>query len=46
MDHLCVFWCRVFLMLSRLSIAALWSADHLALVGDVYCIFGSGVVLD
>ena len=29
----------VFLMLSRLFIAALWSpADLLALVGDVYCI--------
>ena len=52
-DHLC-FLCLVFLMLSRLFIAALWSADLLALVGDSYCIFvyfpmwypGSGVVLD
>ena len=25
-------------MLSRLFIAALWSADLLALIGDVYCI--------
>ena len=38
------FLCLVFLMLSCLFIAALWSpswkrADHLALVGDVYCIF-------
>ena len=37
-DHLC-FLCLVFLMCSRLFIAALWSADLLALVGDVYCIF-------
>ena len=42
MDHLCNL-CFVFLMLSRLFIAALWSpagerADFLALVGDVYCI--------
>ena len=38
MDHLCL----VYLMLSRLFIAALWppagNADLLALVGDVYCI--------
>ena len=43
MDHLC-YYCLVFVMLSRLFIAALWSpawkgADLLALVGDVYCIF-------
>ena len=43
MDNLC-FLCLVFLKLSRLFIAALWSptgkrADLLALVGDVYCIF-------
>ena len=43
MDHLC-FLCLVFLMLSRLFIAALWSptgklADLLALVVDVNCIF-------
>ena len=36
--------CPVFLMLSRLFIAALWSpagkrVDLLALIGDVYCIF-------
>ena len=35
MDHLC-FLCLVFLMLSCLLIAALWSAGLLALVGDVY----------
>ena len=40
-----VFVCLVFLMLSRLFIAALWSPagkwlhDLLALVCDVYCIF-------
>ena len=57
MDHLC-FLRLVFLMLSRLFIAAFWSpagtAGLLALVGYVYCIFcyfpmlypGSGVVLD
>ena len=38
------FFCLVFLMLSRLFIAALWSpveerADLLALFGDIYCIF-------
>ena len=38
MDHLC-FLCLVFVMLSRLLIACLERADHLALVGDVYCIF-------
>ena len=38
MDHLC-FLCLVFLMLLRLFIAASWSPDFLALVGDVYCIF-------
>ena len=43
MDHLC-YLCLVFFMLSRLSIAALWSpegekADLLALVYDVYCDF-------
>ena len=32
-------FCLVFLMLSRLFIAALWSPAGLALVGDVYCIF-------
>ena len=42
-DHLSCL-CVVFLMLSRLFIAVLWSpagkgADLLALVGDVYCIF-------
>ena len=41
MDHLCNF-CLVFVMLSRLFIAALWSpkgkrAELLALVCDVYC---------
>ena len=49
-----MFLCLVFLMLLRLHIAALWSPDLLALVGDVYCISfyfsmwypGSGVVLD
>ena len=39
-----MFLCFVFLMLSSLSIAALWSpagegAELLAPVGDVYCIF-------
>ena len=47
--------CLVFLMLSRLFIAAVWErADLVALVGDVYCFFyyfpmlysGSSVVLD
>ena len=43
MDHLC-FLCLVFLMLSRLFIATLWSPagkglTSLALVGDVCCIF-------
>ena len=43
MDHLC-YLCLVFLMLSRLFIAALWSpggkrADLFALVCDVYCDF-------
>ena len=43
MDHL-RFLCLVFIMLSRLFIAALWSPagkglTSLALVGDVYCIF-------
>ena len=42
-DHLwgfivCLFLSCV-LMLSRLFIAALWSPDLWALVGDVYCIF-------
>ena len=33
-----MFLCHVFLMLSRLFIAALWEmADLLALVGNVYC---------
>ena len=49
-----MFLCLVFLRFSCLFIDALWSADLLALVGDVYCIFcyfpmkypGSGVVLD
>ena len=31
--------CLVFLMRLRLFIAALWSVDLLALVGDVNCIF-------
>ena len=31
--------CLVFLMRLRLFIAALWSADLMALVGDVNCIF-------
>ena len=34
-----MFLCLVFLMLSRMFIATLWSADLLALVGDFYCIF-------
>ena len=43
MGHLCYF-CLVFLMLSRMFTAALWSpagkkADLLAFVGDVFCIF-------
>ena len=38
MDHLC-FLCLVFLLLSRLFIAAWERAALLALVGDVYCIF-------
>ena len=43
MDHFC-FLCLMFLMLSRLLIAALWSPAGkgdvlLALVGDVYCMF-------
>ena len=39
MDHLCHL-CLVFIMLSRLFIAAEWSpaGKGLALVGDVYCI--------
>ena len=41
MDHLC-YLCLVFVMLSLLFIAALWSpggrADLLALVCDVYCL--------
>ena len=37
-DHLC-YLCLVFVMLSRLFIAALWSPDLLALVCDVYCDF-------
>ena len=52
-----MFLCLVFLMLSSLFIAALWSpaGNLLALVGDFYCVFfcyfpmwypGSGVVLD
>ena len=57
MDHLC-FLCLVFLMLSRLFIAALWSSAEkgltywLLLVMFIYfCYFpmwypGSGVVLD
>ena len=36
--HLC-YLCLVFVMLSRLFIAALWSADLLALICDVYCDF-------
>ena len=41
-----MFLCLVFLMLSRLFIAALWSPagnglTRLALVGDVYCIFAT-----
>ena len=41
MDHLCYF-CIVFGMLSRLFIAALWSADLLAVVCGVklcFCYF-------
>ena len=50
MGHLC-FLCLVFLMLSCLFVAALWSpaggggggggewAGLLALIGDVYCVF-------
>ena len=42
MDHLC-YLCLVFVMLSRLSIAALWSPEGkgltLALVCEVYCDF-------
>ena len=38
MDHLC-YLCLVFVVLSRLFIAALWSPDLLALVCDVYCDF-------
>ena len=42
MDHLC-YLCLVFVMLSGLFIAALWScrerADLLAIVCDVYCDF-------
>ena len=43
MDHLC-YLCLVFVMLSRLFIAALWSpegkrAGLLALVWDLYCDF-------
>ena len=39
-----MFLCLVFLMLSRLFIAAVWSpagngSTSFALVGDVYCIF-------
>ena len=57
MDHL-YYLCLVFVMLSPLSIAALWPpagkrADLLALVCDVYRFYyfpmrypGSGVVLD
>ena len=37
-DHLC-YLCLVFVMLSRLFIAALWVHDLLALVCDVYCDF-------
>ena len=53
MDHLC-YLCLVFVMLSRLFIAASWSADLLALLCDVYydCVTFpiwypvTGVVLD
>ena len=43
MDHLC-YLCLVFVIFSRLFIAALWSSEgkgliFLALVGDVYFIF-------
>ena len=38
MDHLCYLY-LVFIMLTRLFIAALWSADLLALVCDLYCEF-------
>ena len=38
MDHLC-YLCLVFVMLSRLFIAALWSPEGLALFCDVYCDF-------
>ena len=42
MDHVC-YLCLVFFMLSRLSIAALWSPEGkwltLALVCEVYCDF-------
>ena len=53
MEHLC-FLCLVFLIPSRLFIAALWSPAGKGLTDDVYCVFvafpmwypGSGVVLD
>ena len=38
MDHLC-YLCLVFVMLSRLFIAAFWSPDLLALVCDINCGF-------
>ena len=38
MDHLCYLY-LVFVMLSRLFIAALWSPEGKALVCDVYCDF-------
>ena len=40
MDHLC-YLCLVFVMLSRLFVAAMWSpaGKGLALVSDVYCVF-------
>ena len=58
MDHLCFLLCLLFLMLSRLVIAALWSPAGKGLTSwfmlvmfIIFCYFpmwypGSGVVLD